>query len=107
VLAVVLLPYALGEELLVRTYAKQATGRALSGLLLWRLGLLLAILVGAAALNSGAALLLMMTVPLAALSLVEFFFSSVLYRALGSAYADGLLKAVLLGWFIATVFPLR
>ena len=106
-LAVVLLPYALGEELLVRTYAKQATGRALSGLLLWRLGLLLAILFGAAALNSGASLLLLMTVPLAALSLVEFFFSSVLYRALGSAYADGLLKAVLLGWFVATVFPLR
>jgi dienelactone hydrolase len=106
-LAVVLLPYALGEELLVRTYAKQATGRALSGLLLWRLGLLLAILLGVAALNSGAGLLLLMTVPLAALSVVEFFFSSVLYRALGSAHADALLKAILLGWFIATVFPLR
>jgi hypothetical protein len=38
---------------------------------------------------------------------VEFFFSSVLYRALGSAHADALLKAILLGWFIATVFPLR
>jgi len=106
-LMAVLFPYALGEELLVRTYAKQATSRALSGLLLWRLGLLLAILLGAELLNSGAGLLLLMTVPLASLSLVEHFFTSTLYRALGSAYADGLLKAILLGWFIATVFPLR
>lgn len=106
-LLAVLFPYALGEELLLRTYSKQDHARGLSGLLLWRLGLWTAILFAALVLESGAGLLLLMTLPLAFLSLLEYFFLATLYRSLHSAYADAVLKVILLAWFIAVVFPLR
>lgn len=106
-LMLILFPYALGEELLVRTCSKQAGSSALSVRLLWRLGLLGAILYGAAALASGAGMLLLLTFPLMLLSLVQHFFSTVLYRWLGSAYAGAVFNVVLLVWFLATVFPLR
>jgi len=46
-------------------------------------------------------------VPLLGLSLLEYFFSAALYRALWSAYANAVLKALLLAWIIATLFPLQ
>jgi len=106
-LTLLLLPYALGEELLIRTSTKQVGGRPLGVRLIWRLGLLAAIFYGAGALGSGAGMLLLMVMPILVLSLVQHFLSEALYRSLGSAYAAAVFNAVLLGWFIATVFPLR
>lgn len=107
-LAALLLPYALGEELVVRRFAgRRHEGRALAAFLLWRAALLTAIFFGVVALGSGEALLLIMSIPLLLLSLVQYFLSAVLRRALGSAYASALFNALLLGWIIATLFPLR
>jgi hypothetical protein len=52
-------------------------------------------------------MLLLMVMPILTLSLLQHFFSATVYRSLGSAYAAAAFNAVLLGWFIATVFPLR
>lgn len=107
-LGVLLFPYTLGEELLLRTVSKQARGTsALSAFLVWRVGLLAAILYGVLVLDRAQDMLIVMALPLVLLSLLEYFFAATLYRALGSPYADAALKAVLLGWIIATVFPLR
>ncbi|MFQ5778763.1 MAG: alpha/beta fold hydrolase [Terriglobia bacterium] len=107
-LAALLLPYALGEELLVRRFAgPRHEGRALVAFLLWRTALLVALFFGVIALASGQALLLILSIPLLLLSLVQHFFSAVLRRALGSAYASALFNALLLGWIIATLFPLH
>lgn len=104
----ILFPYALGEELLLRSVSKQARGTtALSTFLVWRLALLAAVLYGVLALGSGEDMLVILALPLVVVSLAEYFFSAALYRVLGSVYADATLKALLLGWFIATVFPLR
>lgn len=106
-LALVLLPYTSGEELLTRTFAKQHGSSPLSALLVWRLGLFAAVAGGAWLLGTGQAMLVLLGLPFLLLSLLEYFFSTALYRALGSAYASGVLKAILLNWFIATAFPLR
>jgi dienelactone hydrolase len=107
-LALLLLPYGLGEELLVRSFAKQGgAADPLIALLVWRLGLLVAILGGVSYFATGDILLVLLGIPLLLLSLVEYFFSTTLYQALGSIYGTALLKAILLGWFIAVVFPLR
>ncbi|MDA2914543.1 hypothetical protein MYX77_11440, partial [Acidobacteriia bacterium AH_259_A11_L15] len=108
VLVPVLLPYALGEELLLRTFGKRARGgAALSALLVWRLALLGSIVLGVVVLGSGQQMLVVVAIPLLLLSLLEYFFSESLYRALASAYAGALLKAILLAWFFATFFPLQ
>jgi hypothetical protein len=107
-LALLLLPYGLGEELLVRSFAKQGgAADPLIALVVWRLGLLVAILGGISYFATGDILLVLLGIPLLLLSLVEYFFSTTLYQALGSVYGAALLKAILLGWFIAVVFPLR
>lgn len=107
-LAAVLFPYGLGEERLLRSVGcPQRRASPLVAFLVWRLALLVGIIYGAVALSSGEGLLVVMGVPLVLLSLVEYFFSATLYRSLRSVYANAVLKAVLLGWIIATVFPLR
>jgi hypothetical protein len=106
-LMLVLFPYALGEELLVRTGSSRMGGTPRGAFVIWRLGLLAALLYGAGALGSGAGMLLLMALPLVLLSLVQYFFAAALRRSLGSVYACAVFNAVLLGWFIATVFPLR
>jgi dienelactone hydrolase len=105
-LTLILLPYALGEELLVRTCGKQVGGKPLGVRFIWRLGLLTAIVYGAGALESGAGMLVLLVMPITVLSIVQHFFSEAVYRALGSTHAAAVFNAVLLAWFLATVFPL-
>lgn len=103
-----LFPYALGEELLVRTFSKRHRGgTALSAFLLWRLALLASILFGVLVFTSGQGMLVVLAVPLLLLSVVEYYFAQALYRSVASAYANAVLKAVLLAWIFATVFPLQ
>lgn len=100
--------YALGEELLGRTYAKGPRApSAFDAFLAWRLALFAGIVYAAFFLGSGEPMLVVLGVPLLGLSLVEYFFSAALYRALWSAYANGALKALLLAWILATLFPLQ
>jgi len=103
-----LLPYALGEELLVRAYAKSAREeRALSGFLLWRAAVLAAIVFGAIVLGSGAGMLVLMAFSLTLLTLAEGLFTAALYYTLGSVYACAVFKGLYLAWLFATLFPLR
>jgi len=107
-LAPILLPYALGEELLGRTYAKAPRNpRPLDAFLAWRLALLAAVAYAAVVLASGEGILVVLALPLLLLSLLEYFFGAALYRALWSAYAGAVLKMILLAWFIAAFFPLQ
>ncbi len=99
--------YALGEELLGRTYAKGPRApSAFDAFLAWRLALFAAIVYATLFLESGEPMLVVLGVPLLGLSLVEYFFSVALYRALWSAYGNAVLKALLLAWILATLFPL-
>lgn len=103
-----LFPYALGEELLVRAYAKGAREeRALSGFLLWRAAVLAAIVFGAIVLGSGTGMLVLMAFSLTLLTLAEGIFTAALYYTLGSSYACAVFKSLYLAWLFATVFPLR
>lgn len=107
-LVVLLFPYALGEELFGRTYAKAPRRPSpLDAFLAWRLGLLASLFYAAVVLGSGEWLLVVMAIPLLLLSLLEYFFSAALRRALASAYANAVLKALLLGWIPAVLFPLE
>jgi hypothetical protein len=107
VLLVVFLPYAFGEELLVRGYSPPAVERELSGLLLWRVPLLAAIAAGAYFLDTGAGLLFVMTLPLVLLSVAEHYFAAALRRSLESIYGVAVFRAVFLAWLFAAAFPLR
>ncbi|MGH9861942.1 MAG: alpha/beta hydrolase [Candidatus Acidiferrales bacterium] len=103
-----LFPYALGEELLVRAYAKNAREeRALSGFLIWRAAILAAIVYGALVLGSGAGMLVLMSFSLTVLTLVEALLTAALTYTLGSVYACAVFKSLYLAWLFATVFPLR
>ncbi len=106
-LLLVLFPYALGEELLRRTFSKQGGKSPLTPFLLWRLALVTAIAYGALLLGSGEGLLVLASVPLLLLSLAEYWLTETTYRALGSVYAAAAFKALLLAWFFASFFPLR
>ena len=100
--------YALGEELLGRTYARALRSpSAFDAFLAWRLALFAGIVYAAFFLGSGEPMLVVLGVPLLGLSLLEYFFAAALYRALWSAYANAVLKALLLAWIIATLFPLQ
>jgi len=107
VLLLLFLPYAFGEELLVRAYSPPAADRELSGLLLWRAPLLAAIAAGAFFLGTGADLLAVMTLPLVALTVAEHYFASALRSSLESAYGVAVFRAVFLAWLFAAAFPLR
>ncbi len=102
-----LFPYALGEELLRRTFSKHRDHSALTAFLLWRLALLGSIAYGVLLLHSGQGMIVVHAIPLLLLSLIECYFAETLYRALYSAYACAVLKTLLLAWFIAAFFPLR
>jgi hypothetical protein len=100
--------YALGEESLGRSYARAARSpSAFDAILAWRLALFAGIVYATLFLGSGQPMLVVLGIPLLGLSLVEYFFAAALYRALWSAYAGALLKALLLAWFIAAFFPLQ
>jgi len=103
----VFFPYALGEELLRRTFSKQRGKSPLTAFLLWRLALLASIAYGVLLLGTGEAMILLIAVPLLFLSLVEHWLAETLYRALGSVYAAAAFKALLLAWFFASFFPLQ
>jgi len=108
VLVPILLPFALGEELLGRTYAKAPRSpSAFDAFLAWRLALFAGIVYGALVLGSGEQMLVVMAIPLLGLSLLEYFFAAALYRTLWSAYAGAVLKTLLLAWILATLFPLQ
>jgi hypothetical protein len=108
VLVPILLPFALGEELLGRAYARAPRSpSAFDAFLAWRLALFADIVYGALVLGSGERMLVVMAIPLLGLSLLEYFFAAALYRALWSAYAGAALKALLLAWILATLFPLQ
>jgi pimeloyl-ACP methyl ester carboxylesterase len=105
-----LFPYALGEELLRRAFSKQRGKSALSALsafLLWRLALLAAVVYGSLLLGTGEGMFLLLAGPLLLLSLIEYWLTETLYRALGSVYAAAAFKTLLLAWFFASFFPLR
>lgn len=107
-LAPLLFLYALGEELLGRSYAKGPRApSAFDAFLAWRLALFGAIVYGALFLGTGEAALVVMGIPLLLLSLLEYFFAAALYRSLWSAYAGAVLKTLLLAWILATLFPLQ
>lgn len=106
-LLLVFFPYALGEELLRRTFSKQRGKSALTAFLLWRLALLVSIAYGVLLLGTGEGLLVLVSVPLLLLSLVECWLTETTYRALGSVYAAAVFKTLLLAWFFASFFPLR
>jgi hypothetical protein len=102
-----LFPFALGEELLGRTFSKQRGKSAFTAFLLWRLALLAAVLYGFLLLGTGEGLILLLAVPLLLLSLAEYWLAETVQRALGSVYAAGAFKTLLLAWFFASFFPLR
>ncbi len=102
-----LFPFALGEELLRRTFSKHRDHSALTAFVLWRLALLASIAYGVFLLGSGQGMIVLHALPLFLLSLLEYYFAETLYRALGSAWACALLKTLLLAWFFAAFFPLR
>ncbi len=106
-LLLLLFPYALGEELLQRTFSKHRDHSALTAFVLWRLALLGAIAYGILLLHSGQGMIVLHALPLFLLSLLEYYFAETLYRALHSAYACAVLKTLLLAWFFAAFFPLR
>lgn len=107
VLLLLFLPYCFEEELLVRVYSPPATDRELSGLLLWRAPLFVAIAAGAFFLGTGAGLLVVMTLPLVVLTIVEHSLAVTLRRSLESVYAVAAFRAVFLAWLFAAAFPLR
>jgi len=72
-LLLVFFPYALGEELLRRTFSKQRGKSPLTAFLLWRLALLASIAYGVLLLGTGEAMILLIAVPLLFLSLVEHY----------------------------------
>ncbi|HSC77273.1 MAG TPA: hypothetical protein VLB32_01815, partial [Candidatus Acidoferrales bacterium] len=102
-----LFPYALGEELLRRTFSKHRDHSPLTAFVLWRLALLGAMAYGVLLLRSGQGMIVLHALPLFLLSLLEYYFAETLHRALGSAWACALLKTLLLAWFFAAFFPLR
>ena len=106
-LLALLFPYALGEELLRRTFSKYRDRSPLTAFLLWRLALLGSIAYGAFLLHSGQGMILVHALPLFLLSFIEYYFAETLYCALHSAYACAMLKTLLLAWFFAAFFPLR
>lgn len=107
VLLVLLFPYVLGEEILLRTFARRGdSGAHFRAFLLWRVVLLGTIVYAAKAFPGPAGLLVLLIVPLLVLSLILYFLSDVLYRVSGSPYAVAAFNLVLLAWFVATVFPL-
>jgi dienelactone hydrolase len=106
-LALALCPFAIGEATLRRSFARAGRGRDLTAFLLWRAGLLAAVLYAALVLDSGQGMLLLMTVPLLLLSLVQYYFLAVVERTVGGAAPAAVLNAVLAAWIIATIAPLR
>ncbi len=102
-----LFPFALGEELLRRTFSKHRDHSALTAFLLWRLALLGSVAYGILLLRSGQGMILIHALPLFLLSLIEYYFAETLHRALQSTYACAVLKTLLIAWFLAAFFPLR
>ncbi|HXE75676.1 MAG TPA: alpha/beta fold hydrolase [Candidatus Xenobia bacterium] len=106
-LLVLLSPFALGEELLRRTFSKHRDHSPLTAFILWRLALLAAVAYGVVLLRTGQEMIVLHSLPVFLLSLVECYFAETLHRALGSPYACAVLKTLLLAWFFAAFFPLR
>jgi len=102
-----LFPFALGEELLRRTFSKHRDHSPLTAFVLWRLALLASVAYGSLLLRSGQEMIVLHSLPLFLLSLVEYYFAETFHRALGSPYSCAALKTLLLAWFIAAFFPLR
>ncbi len=102
-----LFPFALGEELLRRTFSKHRGHSPLTAFVLWRLALLASVAYDILLLGSGQGMIVLHALPLFLLSLLEYYFAETLYRSLHSACACAVLKTLLLAWFFAAFFPLR
>ncbi|MGH9787767.1 MAG: alpha/beta hydrolase [Candidatus Acidiferrales bacterium] len=100
-------PYALGEELLRRTFSKQGGKSPLTPFLLGRLAVIVSVAYGVWLLGTGEGLLVLVAVPLLLLSFLEYWLAETVHRALGSVYAAAVFKTLLLAWFFASFFPLR
>ncbi len=102
-----LFPFALGEELLRRTFSKHRDHSPLTAFILLRLALLGGAAYGIFLLHSGQGMIVLHALPLFLLSLLEYYFAETFYRALHSVYACAVLKTLLLAWFFVAFFPLR
>lgn len=106
-LVLICLPYFVSEELALGPPAAERRLRRLTMFLAMRVILWLALILALFAFDSQQVLVLLLAVYMLAIALVQRGAADAIRRRTGSAGAAAVVGAILQGWFIAAVFPLR